>query len=327
MSNAQYRDSGCPSQCMSINDYAPSSGTAESCPIECLTNYANPNSSITCPSSCNFYNEYSTVGGIYDTFIPASTASRIIPSPSVTDDYLVQNNRISNFAGNVSNVISGANLSTNATTSNLQDLSKKLNSTLNQLSTATIQAQNAAASAQSAANQTPVILQNQGPASASVNVATAAQAASNAQSLASSASSLAANANVLAANVLEASRGLPSSDIVTNAVASATNASAEASKAAADAQAAATNANLAASNAANAVSTTKEGFRLLEKLNVSGKLIENFNQAKANGEQVAENFKFSKKNTEHFHFLKKVKSENFVNDKYLPSHLKQRIMY
>ena len=58
MSNAQYRDSGCPSQCMSINDYAPSSGTADACPIECLTNYANPNSTITCPSSCNFYNEY-----------------------------------------------------------------------------------------------------------------------------------------------------------------------------------------------------------------------------------------------------------------------------
>jgi hypothetical protein len=326
MSNAQYRDSGCPSQCMSINDYAPSSGTAESCPIECLTNYANPNSSITCPSSCNYYNEYSTVGGIYDTFIPASTASRIIPSPSVTDDYLVQNNRITNFSGNVSNVIAGANLNNNATTSNLIDLNNKLKTTLTQLDTAAIQAQNASTSAQNAANATPVILQNQGPASASVNVATAAQAAQNSQSLATSATALAANANVLAANVLEASRGLPASDIVTQAVASATNASDKAAKLAADAQTSATNANLAASNAANVVSNTKEGFRLLEKLNVSGKLMENFNRAKHNGQQVAENFRFSNKNKEHFKLLNQP-FERFENPKFLEHNLKQRIMY
>ena len=86
MNSSYYNDSGCPGKCISENDYSTING-AGACPVECLSGYANPSSTISCPANCNYYETYSTVGGIYDMYIPASTKSRLIPQQSVTDDH------------------------------------------------------------------------------------------------------------------------------------------------------------------------------------------------------------------------------------------------
>ena len=98
--STQYRDAGCPGQCMNENDYAPLMGDV-ACAPECQTNFLNPYAKANCPSACNYYEEYSTLNGMYDMYIPPSTKSRLIPTPSIVADYQVANPRIVNFAGQV----------------------------------------------------------------------------------------------------------------------------------------------------------------------------------------------------------------------------------
>jgi len=82
------------------NNYIPLMGQ-QNCAPQCQTNYSNPYAKVNCPSSCNYFEEYSSLNGMYDTYIPPSTKSRIIPSPSLVYDYQVANPRLVNFAGQV----------------------------------------------------------------------------------------------------------------------------------------------------------------------------------------------------------------------------------
>ena len=89
-SSALYRDAGCPSQCMSENDYAPLVGPV-ACPTECMTNYSNPYFQQNCPSSCGFYEDYNTIGTMYKMYIPPATASRLIPSETAVSQFQAEN--------------------------------------------------------------------------------------------------------------------------------------------------------------------------------------------------------------------------------------------
>ncbi len=104
-SSALYRDAGCPSQCMSENDYYGVMGeSAESCPAGCLSDYATPDAGMSCPSVCNFnsLSQYSTLPGYYNAIkVPATTASRIIQTPSIIESSQVFNPEIASVTGNV----------------------------------------------------------------------------------------------------------------------------------------------------------------------------------------------------------------------------------
>jgi hypothetical protein len=104
-SSAVYRDAGCPSQCMSENDYYGLMGEgSESCPAACLSDYATPDAGMSCPSVCNFNStsQYASIPGYYSAIqIPATTASRIIPEQTLTKDYQNFNPRIDDVNGSV----------------------------------------------------------------------------------------------------------------------------------------------------------------------------------------------------------------------------------
>jgi len=277
MNSSYYNDSGCPGKCISENDYSTING-AGACPVECLSGYANPSSTISCPANCNYYETYSTVGGIYDMYIPASTKSRLIPQQSVTDDFMVQNDRITNFAGNVLNVNATSNLDTGATTASVLDYLSKLQNVNQQLVAVTKTAQNDSKIAQASANQAPVVLANQGPASATINANTSSTAANNASSNAAAATNLAAQAGDLANQVLQAVQGLPQTPEVQNAVQAAqaskktaVDMADAANAAAADANGAAAQANQVIASASTGSKTT-EGFRFRSKNNVANHL-------------------------------------------------------
>ena len=261
---------------MTENDYSTVNGGG-ACPVECMSGYANPSSSISCPANCNYYETYSTVGGMYDMYIPASTKSRLLPEQSVTDDFMVQNDRITNFAGNVMNVRATSNLDTGATTASVLDYLSRLQNVNQQLVAVTKTAQNDSKIAQAAANQAPVVLANQGPASATINANTSSTAANNASSNAAAATNLAAQAGDLAGKILQAVQGLPQTPEVQNAVQAAeaskktaADMSDAANAAAADANGAAAQANQTIATAASGSKT--EGFRFRSRNNVANHL-------------------------------------------------------
>jgi hypothetical protein len=277
MNSSYYNDSGCPGKCISENDYSTING-AGACPVECLSGYANPNSTISCPANCNYYETYSTIGGIYDMYIPASTKSRLIPQQSVTDNFVIQNDRITNFAGNVMNVNSTSNLDTGATTASVLDYLSKLQNVNQQLIAVTKTAQNDSKISQAAANQAPVVIANQGPASATINSNTSSTAANNASSNAAAATNLAAQASDLADKILQSVQGLPQTPEVQNAIQAAETSkknaidmSDAANAAAADANGAAAQANQVIASALGNSNTT-EGFRFRSKNNISNHL-------------------------------------------------------
>lgn len=261
------KDSGCPNQCMADNDYSGVNG-GQSCPLECMSNYANPSSTIACPSSCNYYETYSTIGGMYDMYIPASTKARLIPQQSVTDDFMVQNDRITNFGGNVLNVRETSNIESGATTANVLSLMSQLQNVNQQLTASTKSAQDSSKIAQTSSANTAVVLQNQGPASATNNVNIASNAAKGASSDASAATALAGQAAQVADKIAEAVKGLPQTAEVQKAVELAAASKNNAIQMADTANAAAESANAAASAAANTVSGTKEGFHFLRNRGV-----------------------------------------------------------
>ena len=104
-SSAIYRDAGCPSQCMSENDYYGLNGeTSASCPASCLSDYAGPDAGVSCPSVCNFnsISTYATLPGYYNAIqIPSTTASRIIQSPSMVKDYQTFNPDVNSVNGGI----------------------------------------------------------------------------------------------------------------------------------------------------------------------------------------------------------------------------------
>jgi hypothetical protein len=263
MYSSSNKDAGCPSQCMAENDYSSISGS-QTCPLECMSGYANPSSSITCPSSCNYYETYSTIGGMYDMYIPASTKSRLIPPQSVTDDFAIQNDRITNFAGNVINVRETANLETGATTTNVLSLLSTLNNMNQQLIAAAKTSQNSAEIAKTAASEAPIVLQNKGPASTTININTASSAAQTASANASAATNLAAQITSLVNNIFNAIKGLPATPDIQHALKTAEASKSTASTLSSAANAAAEEANKAAVSAANVLTTNKEGFRFLQ---------------------------------------------------------------
>jgi hypothetical protein len=257
------KDAGCPNQCMSENDYNSING-AGACPVECMSGYANPSSTIACPANCNYYEVYSTVGGMYDMYIPASTKSRLIGQQSVTDDFQVQNSRITNFTGNVLNVLDTSNLQTGATTTNVLSLLSQLEGVNRQLVAATKSAQDGSKVAQDAANSTSVVLANQGPATAANNVNTAVTAANNASSDAAAATNLASQVSGLADRISEAVKGLPQTPEIQNAIQSAMSSKTNAASLSDAANAAAAAAQSAAAQSAAIVSggaAKAEGFR------------------------------------------------------------------
>jgi hypothetical protein len=113
-SSAIYRDAGCPSQCMSENDYYGLNGeTAQSCPASCLSDYSSPEAGQNCPSVCNFQSlaNYATLPGYYSAIsIPATTASRIIPTPTIVQDFQTFNPTITSVNGNISSPEQAANI-------------------------------------------------------------------------------------------------------------------------------------------------------------------------------------------------------------------------
>jgi hypothetical protein len=241
-SSALYRDAGCPSQCMSENDYAPLVGPVV-CPAECMTNYSNPYAQANCPSSCGFYEDYNTVGTMYNMYIPPSTASRIIPTPSVTQDFIVENPRIADFKGVVESPQMAA----------VQQKLQQLNTLATSLSNAVAMAQNAqrVASEQSAAAKAAAA--NQGPAAAAVANSTVKAAAESAANLAKQASDLAMTIDRVAADVAAGASAIGNNALATQAASVATTAK----QGVAAAQAA------SASAAATAAGSATETFRFI----------------------------------------------------------------
>jgi hypothetical protein len=228
-SSALYRDAGCPSQCMSENDYAPLVGPV-TCPAECMTNYANPYSQANCPSSCGFYEDYNTVGTMYKMYIPPSTASRIIPTPSVTQAFTVENPRIADFAGDIYSPQMAA------VSQKIQQLIT-LASSLAGLVTMAANAQRVAAEQSAAAKAAAA---NQGPAAAAVANSTVKAAAESAANLAKQASDLAAQIDRVAADAAGAAQAAGNNALATQAAAVATKSkeqSAQVAQSAAAAQA------------------------------------------------------------------------------------------
>ncbi len=250
--NAQYQDS---ISSMIDNDYAPLMGPV-SCPLECTTDYSNPSSLLDCPSACNYYDIYSNLSNMYNTYIPAATKSRIIPSGSVTTDFTVYNPQITNFAGNVSD----ADLKYGSVLSKAQSLSNIIAQAQAQASVAVEESQIASNAAATAAETA----RNNGPAAASVHAMTASNAADVAAGAVSAVTSLANQANMLAKDIIQLGSSAPS-NAIQQAVAAANNANAMVSEAIATANQAAAAAASAAEIANQTANKPQEAFRFLRR--------------------------------------------------------------
>jgi hypothetical protein len=250
--NAQYQDS---ISSMIDNDYAPLMGPV-SCPLECTTDYSNPSSAVECPSACNYYDIYSNLSNMYDTYIPSATRSRLIPSGSVTTDFTVYNPQITNFAGNVSD----ADLKYGSVLSKAQSLSNIVDQAQYQASVAVKQYQIAANAAATAAETA----RNNGPAAASVHAMTASNAADTAAGAAAAVTGLANQVSMLAKDIIQLGSSAPS-NAIQQAVTVANNANAIVSEAIATAKQAADSAAAAAASANQNANKPQEAFRFLRR--------------------------------------------------------------
>jgi hypothetical protein len=205
-------------------------------------------------------------------YIPASTKSRLIPQQSITDDFLIQNDRITNFGGNVLNVRETSNIESGATTANVLSLLSQLQNINQQLTSSTKSAQDASKIAQTSSAQTAVVLQNQGPASATNNVNISSNAAKSASSDAAAATALAGQASQLADKIGEAIKGLPATPEVQKAVELAAASKNNAVQMSDSANASAEAANSAAAASASTVAGTKEGFHFLSNRGMASRL-------------------------------------------------------
>ena len=190
--NAQYQDSNFG---MADNDYAPLMGPVV-CPMECTTDYSNPSSSIDCPSACNYYDIYSNLSTMYDTYIPPATKSRIVPSGSVTTDFTVYNPEIINFAGQVG--AQGTDLQAGSVLAKAQALS----GLLSQIAMQSNYAQNSRSTAEKAAQSVAQAAAMNGPAAASVFTQTVVNAADQAAGYLQAAKQLEGQVKAVAADIL-----------------------------------------------------------------------------------------------------------------------------
>ena len=193
-------------------------------------------------------------------YIPQSTKSRLLPNQSIVDNYQVQNDRITNFAGNVLNVNETSNLATGNTTANVLNLVSQLNNANQQLVAAAKGAENSSKMAQAAATKVPVTLQNSGPASASSDVRTATMAAEDASANAASATTFSGMVSGLADRILSLIPSLPPTPEVQQAVQAAQASKAQAANLVDGANASAATAQQSAAVANGAMGQKTEGF-------------------------------------------------------------------
>ncbi len=259
MYSQYYKDAGCPSQCMTNNDYAPLMGEV-SCPTECKTNYAVPGVTTNCPSACTYFEDYNTLSTVYDMYIPSSTKSRLIPTPSVISDYQVENPRISNFAGQVQPTTA---FETGVSTAQLMNKLDALQKQVAELNNVAKMAEASKNNAVQSAQQSARALNNEGPATAAVQANAANASAQQANSAAQQASALAADIKNTVAQISADASKVPSTPAVTQALQAAQDAASQAGAQVAAAQQAAATASSAASQTSTAVASTKEGFRYL----------------------------------------------------------------
>jgi hypothetical protein len=253
--NAQYQDSNF---AMSDNDYAPLMGPVL-CPMECTTDYNNPSSSLDCPSACNYYDIYSNLSNIYDTYIPPSTKSRIVPSGSVTTDFTVYNPEIINFAGQVG--VQGTDLQTGSVLAKAQALS----GLLAQIAMQSNYAQNARDVAERSAQAVAQTAAMYGPASATVDTQAASNAADQASGYLQAAKQLAEQVKAVSSDILRLASTAPQTAAVQNAVQLAQGSEQQASASVQVATIANNAAQEAAAASMQASNKPQESFRFLRR--------------------------------------------------------------
>jgi len=246
---------------MGDNNYAPLMGPI-ACPVICGTDYSNPASAIECPSACNYYDIYSNLSNMYDTYIPQASKSRIVDSGSLTTDYTVYNPKIVDFKGTVG--AQGTDLNSAAVLAKTQTLS----SLVGQINLQVAYAAQSQKTAADAALNVSKLVATLGMASANNEVSVASNAANDAASQLQGALSLQSQIVSLSNDISKLALVLPQpiSSNVQNAISNSAGAPATASAAVASIKASSDAAQKSAAAANTAINKPQEAFRFLNRI-------------------------------------------------------------